>query len=95
VQLLKIHLLGHATASTMPASTVRRREPVNAIMGKIGMIDSVAIWPSMTAAWTACPQCGEAAWIKSIVPHPASEKEDRTFECEECGLPRTYTIELN
>jgi predicted RNA-binding Zn-ribbon protein involved in translation (DUF1610 family) len=79
----------------MPPSTLRRRVPVNAMWEKIGMIDSVAIWPSMTATWAACPQCGEAAWIKSIVPHPASEREYRTFECQECGLPRTYTIELN
>jgi predicted RNA-binding Zn-ribbon protein involved in translation (DUF1610 family) len=49
----------------------------------------------MTATRAACPQCGEAAWIKSIVPHLDAEKEDRTFECEECGLPRTYTVELN
>jgi predicted RNA-binding Zn-ribbon protein involved in translation (DUF1610 family) len=93
--LLKIHLLGSAAASTMSSSTLRRSEPVHVMWEKIGMIDSVAIWPSMTATWTACPQCGEAARIKSIVPHPASEKEDRTFECQECGLPRTYTIELN
>jgi hypothetical protein len=28
------------------------------------------------------------------VPRPESEREDRTFECRECGLPRTYTIQL-
>jgi predicted RNA-binding Zn-ribbon protein involved in translation (DUF1610 family) len=79
----------------MSPSTLRRREPVNVMWEKIGMIDIVASWPSMTATSAACPQCGEAARIKSIVPHPASEKEDRTFECQECGLPRTYTMELN
>jgi predicted RNA-binding Zn-ribbon protein involved in translation (DUF1610 family) len=52
-------------------------------------------WPSMTATWADCPQCGAAARIKSIVPHPELEKEDRTFECQECGLPRTYTMEVN
>jgi predicted RNA-binding Zn-ribbon protein involved in translation (DUF1610 family) len=68
---------------------------MNAMWEKVDMIENIAIRPSMTAAWAACPQCGEAAQIKSIVPHPASEKEDRTFECRECGLPRTYTVELN
>ena len=59
------------------------------------MIDFARTVPSVMATWAACPQCGEAARIKSIVPHPGSEKEDRTFECQECGLPRTYTMELN
>lgn len=79
----------------MSPSTLRRSEPVHVMWEEIGMIDLITTSPSMTATWAACPQCGEAARIKSIVPHPASEKEDRTFECEECGLPRTYTIELN
>jgi predicted RNA-binding Zn-ribbon protein involved in translation (DUF1610 family) len=64
-------------------------------IGKSGMIDIVRTRPSMTATWAACPQCGKAARIKSIVPRSGSEKEDRTFECQECGLPRTYTVELN
>jgi predicted RNA-binding Zn-ribbon protein involved in translation (DUF1610 family) len=79
----------------MSPSKLRRREPVNVMWEKLGMFDIVASWPSMTATWTACPQCGKAARIKSIVPHLVSEKEDRTFECQECGLPRTYTMELN
>jgi hypothetical protein len=29
------------------------------------------------------------------VPHLASEEEERTFEGQECGLPRTYTMEMN
>jgi predicted RNA-binding Zn-ribbon protein involved in translation (DUF1610 family) len=58
------------------------------------MISVVRVMPSVTATWTACPQCGEAAPLKSIVPRPESEREDRTFECRECGLPRTYTIQL-
>jgi predicted RNA-binding Zn-ribbon protein involved in translation (DUF1610 family) len=62
---------------------------------QIDMLGIVRPRPSMTATWTACPQCGETARIKSIVPRPGSEKEDRTFECEECGLPRTYTMEVN
>jgi predicted RNA-binding Zn-ribbon protein involved in translation (DUF1610 family) len=62
---------------------------------QIGMIGIVRTQPSMTATWAACPQCGAAARIKSIVPRPGSEKEDRTFQCEECGLPRTYTMEAN
>jgi hypothetical protein len=31
--------------------------------------------------------------IKLVEPHPTvSEKEKHTFECKECGLPRTYLI---
>jgi hypothetical protein len=30
-----------------------------------------------------------------VEPHPVSEKENHTFECRECGLPRTYTLKLN
>jgi predicted RNA-binding Zn-ribbon protein involved in translation (DUF1610 family) len=59
------------------------------------MINIVRMMPSATATWVACPQCGEAAPIKSIVPCLESEREDRTFECRECGLPRTYSMKLN
>jgi hypothetical protein len=62
---------------------------------QIGMIGSEWTRPSMTATSASCPQCGAAARIKSIVPRPGSEKEDRTFECQECGLPRTYIMEAN
>jgi predicted RNA-binding Zn-ribbon protein involved in translation (DUF1610 family) len=51
--------------------------------------------PSITAASVPCPQCGQVTRIKSVEPHPVSEKESHTFECRECGLPRTYTMKLN
>jgi predicted RNA-binding Zn-ribbon protein involved in translation (DUF1610 family) len=57
----------------------------------IGLAQSL---PSITATSTVCPQCGAAALIKSIEPHPVSAEEKRTFECRECGLPRTYTLAL-
>lgn len=50
--------------------------------------------PAVSASLFPCPQCGEAARIKLIEPHPAAPQENRTFECSECGLPRTYTVEL-
>jgi predicted RNA-binding Zn-ribbon protein involved in translation (DUF1610 family) len=51
--------------------------------------------PPLTANLFACPQCGAAARIELIEPHPVSDQERRTFECQECGLPRTYTVTLN
>jgi predicted RNA-binding Zn-ribbon protein involved in translation (DUF1610 family) len=51
--------------------------------------------PSITATSVACPQCGQMMHIKLVEPHPVSEKENHTFECRECGLPRTYTLKLN
>jgi hypothetical protein len=42
-----------------------------------------------------CPQCGQATRIKLVEPHPVSEVEKHTFECQEyallrtCGLRRT------
>jgi predicted RNA-binding Zn-ribbon protein involved in translation (DUF1610 family) len=62
---------------------------------QIGMIGIERTRPSMTATWASCPQCGAAARIKSIVPRLGSEQEDRTFECQECGLPRTYTMDAD
>jgi predicted RNA-binding Zn-ribbon protein involved in translation (DUF1610 family) len=59
------------------------------------MINIVRTMPSVTATWVACPHCVEAAPIKSIVPCLESKREDRTFECRECGLPRTYSMKLN
>jgi predicted RNA-binding Zn-ribbon protein involved in translation (DUF1610 family) len=59
------------------------------------MISLVQSPPSITAISFVYPQCGEAARIKSIEPHSASDMERRTFECRECGLPRTYTVTLN
>jgi ribosomal protein S14 len=52
--------------------------------------------PSITATSTPCPQCGEPTDIKLVEPHPTDfEKEEHTFECKECGLPRTYIMQLN
>ena len=52
--------------------------------------------PSITATSASCPQCGEAMDIKLVEPHPMlSKEEQRTFECKECGLPRTYLMTLN
>jgi uncharacterized Zn finger protein len=48
------------------------------------------------ATSTPCPQCGEPTDIKLVEPHPTDfEKEEHTFECKECGLPRTYIMQLN
>jgi predicted RNA-binding Zn-ribbon protein involved in translation (DUF1610 family) len=47
---------------------------------------------SITAARITCPQCGHAAHIKWIEPDPVALRENHTFQCEECGLPRTYSI---
>jgi hypothetical protein len=59
----------------------------------LGVVQSL---PSITATSTSCPQCGKAMDIKLVEPHPtALNKEKHTFECRECGLPRTYTIRLN
>jgi predicted RNA-binding Zn-ribbon protein involved in translation (DUF1610 family) len=52
--------------------------------------------PSITACSVDCPQCGAAMRIKLVEPDPtSSEKEKHTFECEECGLPRTYLMTLH
>jgi predicted RNA-binding Zn-ribbon protein involved in translation (DUF1610 family) len=59
------------------------------------MTSLVQSLPSITASSVSCPQCGQMMHIKSVEPHPVSEKENHTFECRECGLPRTYTMKLN
>jgi predicted RNA-binding Zn-ribbon protein involved in translation (DUF1610 family) len=52
--------------------------------------------PSITATSAPCPQCGKPMGIKLVEPHPTVfDKEKHTFECGECGLPRTYTMTLN
>jgi ribosomal protein S14 len=52
--------------------------------------------PSIMATSTPCPQCGEQTDLKLVEPHPTdSENENHTFECKECGLPRTYIMKLN
>jgi predicted RNA-binding Zn-ribbon protein involved in translation (DUF1610 family) len=59
------------------------------------MTSLMQLLPSITAASFGCPQCGQAMRIKSVEPHPVSEMESHRFECEECGLPRAYTLKLN
>jgi hypothetical protein len=48
--------------------------------------------PSLTASSVPC---GQATRIKPVEPHPVSALESHTFECRECGLPPSYTLELN
>jgi predicted RNA-binding Zn-ribbon protein involved in translation (DUF1610 family) len=52
--------------------------------------------PSINATLAPCPQCGGPMKIKSVEPHPkVSKKENHTFQCSECGFPRTYVMKLN
>jgi predicted RNA-binding Zn-ribbon protein involved in translation (DUF1610 family) len=52
--------------------------------------------PSINATSAPCPQCGGPMNIKLVEPHPtASKKENHTFQCSECGFPRTYVMKLN
>jgi uncharacterized Zn finger protein len=52
--------------------------------------------PSIIATSAPCPQCGEPMDLKLVEPHPMDpKKEKHTFECKECGLPRTYIMKLN
>jgi hypothetical protein len=60
------------------------------------MLRLVQSLPSITATSAPCPQCGKLMDIKLVEPHlTVFHKEKHTFECRECGLPRTYTIRLN
>ena len=59
------------------------------------MISFVQPSPSITAASICCPQCGQASRIKLVEPDPVSDEERHTFQCEECGLRRTYTVKLH
>jgi len=59
------------------------------------MISYMQPSPSITAASISCPQCGQAARIKLVEPDPVSDAERHTFQCEECGLRRTYTVKLS
>jgi hypothetical protein len=63
--------------------------------GGIARVPSINASPSITAASIPCPQCGQATRIKLVEPHPVLEMERRTFECQECGLKRTYALRLN
>ena len=50
--------------------------------------------PSPTATISHCPQCIAIIHIKLIEPDlKNASKAWHVFECEECGLPRTYFIE--
>jgi predicted RNA-binding Zn-ribbon protein involved in translation (DUF1610 family) len=51
--------------------------------------------PSGTAARIVCPQCGQEASIKRIEPDPVAFRENHTFQCDECGLPRTYSVAIH
>jgi hypothetical protein len=56
----------------------------------------IAPLPSLTGTSVACPQCGHGTEIKLVEPHPTcTKKEHRTFECQECGLPRRYVMTLH
>jgi predicted RNA-binding Zn-ribbon protein involved in translation (DUF1610 family) len=60
------------------------------------MLRLVQPLPSVTETSTPCPQCGQPMDIKLVEPHPTEfNKETHTFECTECGLPRTYLLNLN
>ena len=49
--------------------------------------------PSPTATIARCPQCGSVMNIRLIEPDlKDSRKAQHVFECEECGLPRSYLI---
>ena len=50
--------------------------------------------PSPTATIARCPQCGSVMNIRLIEPDlKDSRKAQHVFECQECGLPRTYLID--
>jgi hypothetical protein len=50
--------------------------------------------PSTTAAISCCPQCEAATRIKLVEPDLKNPlKERHVFECQECGLPRTYVMD--
>jgi hypothetical protein len=49
--------------------------------------------PGLDATVFQCPQCRSCAKLKVLQAHPRfRECEWRTFECDECGLPRTYAV---
>jgi hypothetical protein len=56
---------------------------------------STSIIPSSTATIARCSQCGAAMGIRLVEPDLKDPRKARhVFECEGCGLPRTYLIEL-
>ncbi len=49
--------------------------------------------PSPTATHARCPQCGSQMNIRLIEPDLKDPRKARhSFECEECGLPRSYLL---
>jgi predicted RNA-binding Zn-ribbon protein involved in translation (DUF1610 family) len=56
----------------------------------------VQLAPALPALAVSCPQCGQAARLKSVEPesHAVLRMERHTFECPECGLPRSYRLRL-
>jgi predicted RNA-binding Zn-ribbon protein involved in translation (DUF1610 family) len=50
--------------------------------------------PSPTATISQCPQCAGSVRIKLVEPDLKDPRKERhVFECQECGLPRTYLID--
>ena len=50
--------------------------------------------PAASATTFQCPQCRASATLSLIQPALSCPgAEWRTFECNECGLPRTYPVE--
>ena len=50
--------------------------------------------PSPTATIFCCPQCAASMRIKLVEPDLKQPlKTWHVFECQECGLPRTYLID--
>jgi hypothetical protein len=45
--------------------------------------------------WGNCFICAREMRIMLIEPHPTSDtRENRTFECTQCGRTKTYTVSL-
>jgi hypothetical protein len=50
--------------------------------------------PSPTATISCCPQCTATMIIRLVEPDLKNPlKERHVFECQECGLPRTYLVD--
>jgi hypothetical protein len=50
--------------------------------------------PLPTTTISHCPQCGAVMRIKLVEPDLKDPcKARHVFECQECGLPRTYLID--
>ena len=54
----------------------------------------ISLPPSPTATISCCPQCAADMRIKLVEPDLKDPLKARhVFECQECGLPRTYLID--